>query len=98
MLPIQFHPDTKIEVKDSFDWYQLQSKGLGHEFLQELDEAFNSIQSLPSTWSKFGQSHRRYILGRFPFSVIYQIKGDAEIFVLAIMHNHRKPGYWNERK
>lgn len=49
MLPIFFHPDTKVEVKESFAWYQLQSKGLGQEFVQELEEAFNSIQSLPST-------------------------------------------------
>jgi plasmid stabilization system protein ParE len=97
MLPIFFHPDTKVEVIESFTWYQLQSKGLGHEFVQELDEAFNSIQSLPSTWPKFGQSHRRFILGRFPFSIIYKVRDNSEIYVVAVMHNHRKPGYWNER-
>jgi plasmid stabilization system protein ParE len=98
MYPIYFHPDTKLEIKESFDWYQLQSKGLGHDFIQELEEAFSSIQSLAFTWPKLGQTHRRFILGRFPFSVIYKIRENKQIFIVAIMHNHRKPNYWEERK
>ncbi|WP_395342471.1 type II toxin-antitoxin system RelE/ParE family toxin [Ningiella sp. W23] len=77
MLELLFHPDTTEEIKSSFDWYQEQVKGLGYEFVQELDDAFNSIQSLPQTWPKMGQYHRRFILSRFPYSVIYKtIKTD----------------------
>jgi plasmid stabilization system protein ParE len=97
MPELLFHPDTLEEIKSSFDWYQEQVKGLGHDFIQELDEAFSSIQSLPSTWPKMGQFHRRFILSRFPYSVIYKNVDADKIFVVAIMHNHRKPGYWNER-
>jgi len=97
MLPIYFHPDTKVEIKESFSWYQLQSRGLGYDFIQELEEAFDSIQSLAHTWPKFGQSHRRFILSRFPFSVVYKTRENSEVYVVAIMHNHRKPGYWNKR-
>ncbi len=65
MPELLFHPDTTEEIKSSFDWYQDQVKGLGYEFIQELDDAFNSIQSLPQTWPKMGQYHRRFILSRF---------------------------------
>ena len=97
MPELLFHPDTLEEIKSSFDWYQEQVKGLGHDFVQELDEAFNSIQSLPTTWPKMGQFHRRFILSRFPYSVIYKNVDADKIFVVAIMHNQRKPGYWNDR-
>nr|WP_136250460.1 type II toxin-antitoxin system RelE/ParE family toxin [Ningiella ruwaisensis] len=98
MHELLFHPDTTEEIKSSFDWYQEQVKGLGYEFIQELDEAFNSIHSLPLTWPKMGQYHRRFILSRFPYSVIYKNVEKKTIYVVAIMHNHRKPGYWNDRK
>lgn len=97
MPELLFHPDTTEEIKSSFDWYQEQVKGLGFEFVQELDDAFNSIQSLPQTWPKMGLYHRRFILSRFPYSVIYKNVDEKRIYIVAIMHNHRKPGYWNDR-
>lgn len=97
MPELLFHPETAEEIKSSFNWYQEQAKGLGHDFIQELDGAFNSIQSLPTTWPKFGKFHRRFVLSRFPYSVIYKNVALDKILVVAIMHNHRKPGYWSER-
>lgn len=40
------------------------------------------------------QTHRRFVLSRFPYSIIYEIIENREINVVAIMHNHRKQGYW----
>ena len=59
MLPVSFHPDVKKEIKDSFNWYQEQSLGLGHEFAHEIKESIDSIRSIPSAWSKMGQTHRK---------------------------------------
>jgi|OM-RGC.v1.030609590 hypothetical protein len=73
MLPVSFHPEVKREIKESFDWYQEQSLGLGHEFTQELKEAIVSISSLPSAWTKMGRTHRRFVLSRFPYSITYKI-------------------------
>ncbi|WP_258312645.1 hypothetical protein [Alteromonas sp. KUL17] len=41
MLTVSFHPEVKREIKESFDWYQEQSLGLGREFTQELKEAID---------------------------------------------------------
>ncbi|OZB41763.1 MAG: plasmid stabilization protein [Alishewanella sp. 34-51-39] len=98
MLPVLFHPDVRIEVKATFDWYQEQSLGLGHEFIRELEESIQSICLLPTAWAKMGPTHRRFVLSRFPYSIIYKIFESREIHVMAIMHNHRKPGYWSRRK
>jgi hypothetical protein len=46
---------------------------LGHEFTQELKEAIDSVSSLPSAWTKMGQTHRRFALSRLPYSIIYKI-------------------------
>ncbi|MBL4744607.1 MAG: hypothetical protein JKX87_08275 [Cycloclasticus sp.] len=50
----------------------------------------------PYTWPKFQIGLRRFLLSKFPFSVIYQTNQQV-IYVLAVMHNSRKPNYWNER-
>lgn len=68
MFSVIFHPDVAVEVKASFNWYQEQSLGLGHEFVHEIEESIASIQSLPAAWSKMGQTHRRFVLSRFPYS------------------------------
>lgn len=40
---------------------------------------------------------RRWLLTRFPYSLIYTIAGD-EIRVLAVAHYSRRPGYWRGRR
>ncbi len=96
MSNIIFHPDIFDEVKNSYDWYQNQASGLGDDFLLELEEAYQIIMELPNTWPKFQKDFRRFLLNKFPFSVIYKLNGGT-IFIVAIMHNSRKPGYWKER-
>ncbi len=96
MLDIVFHPDIEHEVKASYDWYQNQAMGLGDDFLVELEAAYQTIIELPDTWPKFQNGFRRFLLRKFPFSVIYQCNQNT-IYVVAVMHNSRKPGYWSER-
>jgi len=96
MLEIIFHPDIEQEVKFSYIWYQNQAEGLGEDFLTELETGYETIVELPNTWPKFKQNFRRFLLSKFPFSIIYQYNGKV-IFVVTVMHNSRKPDYWIER-
>jgi len=96
MLKIVFHPDVITEIHASYTWYQNQAEGLGDDYLSELESAYETIASLPETWPKFQKNFRRFLLSKFPFSVIYRISNQS-IFVVAVMHNSRKPGYWKKR-
>jgi len=96
MAEIIFHPDTVLEIKSSYEWYQNQAEGLGDDFIEELESAYEAIAEHPRTWPKFTKNCRRFLLSKFPFSVIYQVNNNST-FVLAIMHNSRKPGYWEGR-
>ena len=96
MPEVIFHPDVAIEIKASYEWYQSRAEGLGDDFLSELESAYQTIVELPDTWPKLNIHYRRFLLGKFPFSVIYR-ENDNAIFVLAVMHNSRKPGYWKNR-
>ena len=96
MLKLTFHPDVSNEIKVSYNWYQEKAEGLGEDFINELESAYRAIIEFPQTWPKFQKGFRRFLLSRFPFSVIYRINGN-EIYVVAVMHQSRKPNYWVNR-
>jgi len=96
LKPLSFHPEVAGDIKGSYDWYQEQAAGLGESFLNELETALDAINHFPQAWSPFRYGFKRYILARFPFSVIYK-EEEKEIFIIAVMHNSREPNYWLDR-
>jgi len=96
MPSLEFHPDIYQEVSEGYRWYESKSTGLGEDFLNELDSAFNLILELPDTWPVLSNSFRRYLLKRFPYGVIYKADKDL-IFIVAVMHLSREPYYWRKR-
>ena len=96
MPEIIFHSDVAMEIKASFDWYETQAQGLGDDFINELEAAYQSITERPDTWPKFKNNLHRFLRGKFPFSVIHY-PSVSRIFVVAVMRNSRKPGYWIKR-
>ena len=96
MLKIRFHPDVVSEIRSSYNWYQAQANGLGEDFLCELESTYKAILELPDTWPLFQKDFKRYLLAQFPFSVIYR-RNKNVIYVVAVMHNSRKPYYWDNR-
>lgn len=79
-----------VEIKDSYVWYQDQAKGLGDDFLHELEAAYQAIIEFPQTWPFLENGFRRFLLAKFPFSVIYR-EFEGAIYIVAVMHNSRKP-------
>ena len=96
MLDIFIYPEAEDEIKASVDWYEEQAGGLGVDFISELDRAINSIKTLPDVWPKYQIHYQKFLLSRFPFSVVFEVE-EHQIVVYAVMHNSRKPGYWNDR-
>jgi len=96
LKPLAFHPEVSSDIKDSYLWYQEQALGLGDSFISELEKAYEGIGYFPQTWSPFRYGFKRYILSKFPFSVIYK-EAEKNIFIIAVMHNSRNPNYWLER-
>lgn len=96
MARLLFHPDVSVEVKAAYDWYQQQAEGLGDDFVVELELVYQKVMDNPQRPKVFQKGFRRYSLFAFPFSVIYR-ESENYIYVVAVMHNRRKPGYWLSR-
>ncbi len=95
-MKFTFHPDARYELKKSVDFYEAQQTKLGLKFLEEIYSTLQLIIEYPTAFPVYSKNTRKCITNRFPFAVIYQIRKD-EIFIAAIMHLARKPGYWDER-
>ncbi len=95
-LPIEFHPEARLELIGALEWYSERSHEAAQEFYQEVGRAQEAIQKDPNAWAVYLQGTRRYLLKRFKYVVIYRVF-DNRIQFIALAHGNRKPGYWVNR-
>lgn len=95
-MQIKIHIEAYDEIEAAKRWYETQAEGLGENFEQELDRAMSCIREFPDTWPKYTAGTRRFFMHRFPFAVVY-LYDEKIIWVFAVMHLRRKPGYWRKR-
>src|SRR5687767_6218203 len=91
-----FHPEASEEMRESARFYESRSEGLGSDFLDAIEATTRRIVSLPTLVKPDRGDMRRRLVPGFPFTIIYQTNQDS-IFVAAVMHQRRKPGYWRKR-
>lgn len=42
-------------------------------------------------------AHRRFTLTRFPYTIVYRMR-ETDVYIVAIAHTSRRPGYWKNRR
>jgi toxin ParE1/3/4 len=85
-----------VELRHAALFYEDCRESLGREFLDAVESAFDQIRKHPTLWRLLKGRFRRYLVQQFPYAVIYVVEGRT-IYVAAIMHLKRKPGYWVSR-
>ena len=80
----------------TYDWYAARNPAAAHGFREDLRLAIDAVAANPRTWPRYGNRARRYVLLRYPFSLVYVLRGD-DIEVVAVAHGRRRPGYWRSR-
>jgi hypothetical protein len=61
-----------------------------------VSDVIREIVQTPQRWPKYLYGTRRFVLHRFPFSIIYLDDSDI-LSIVAVAHNKRKPGFWKQR-
>jgi toxin ParE1/3/4 len=99
LKPARLHSAAERELEDAEEWYERERPGLGSEFVAEVEaallrvcttpKAFVCVADLPPQLSEIRRAH----LHRFPYHLVYFVHDDA-VRILAVAHNHRRPGYW----
>jgi ParE toxin of type II toxin-antitoxin system, parDE len=91
------HSRALAELHDAAEYYEDRRANLGEVFLSEVDKSVGQIQAWPNAWPAVSPRARRIRTHRFPYGIVYQVLSD-EIFILAVMHLHRRPDYWRDRE
>ncbi len=91
-----FHPEALAEFEAAADFYSERQSGLELRFIDAVQSAIRRASDSPERWRVFEGEIRRVLVHVFPYAVLYSIEPDC-IYIIAVMHCSRKPGYWKTR-
>lgn len=96
MTDVVFHPSAQQELVDAASFYEARAAGLGSDFIREVEHMLARIAANPDAGSPLAGGIRRRLIRRFPFAILYEARAE-KLSVIALMHLHRRPGYWTGR-
>jgi plasmid stabilization system protein ParE len=92
----EFHPEAEWEFIEEAARYESEVPGLGHRFGREIERVVELLLENPKIGAPVDDNLRHFVLRRFPHSIIYAVVADA-LFIVAVAHGSREPGYWRSR-
>lgn len=95
-MKLEFHPDAEEEFLEAVSYYEAQVPGLGERFDAELRTASALLLEYPQIGPLIDAELRKLVLHRFPYYLIYSISSEV-VYIVAVAHERRKPGYWEAR-
>jgi hypothetical protein len=96
-MEVRFHRLAAQEYRDARIRYEHRRAGLGSDFTAAVDRAVNRIATEPGRWPVFRERYHSVRVRRFPYRLYYHVLGLGFILILAVAHDHRRPGYWLRR-
>jgi plasmid stabilization system protein ParE len=96
-MNLEFHPEAAAEFEAAADFYHSRQPGLERRFLDSVERCTTKIKAAPQRFRKFDGEIRRALVSVFPYAILFSVSPDR-IFVLAVMHCSREPGYWRNRQ
>jgi plasmid stabilization system protein ParE len=85
------------DLEDAGLFYEAREIGLGERFLDDVDRLLLQIQENPARFPAVGRGVRRGLVKSFPYAIYFLID-DGSIVVVGILHQHRIPSTWLERR
>ena len=96
-MELRFDTAARQELDAAHQWYEAQQPGLGFRYVREVENCSRLILRFPLAAPEITYGIRRVMVPRFPYGLLYRVHGET-VYVLAVMHLHRRPGYWQGRE
>ena len=96
MTRVIFHPEAEAEFLSAARFYEAHTPGLGFDYIVEVRRAARTLAKNPELGHRFSRRLRRFLVRRFPYGLLYRVESD-QIFIVAVAHLRRRPGYWRGR-
>lgn len=90
----------QLDAQDDLDQaaltYQAEDEYLALRFLSAVEASVELLRTYPESAPKLFDETRSLPIPKFPYSVLYVLT-ESRIVVIAIAHQHRRPGFWRGR-
>jgi len=96
VVELLFHPEADAEYSAGVRWYDDRSPHAAFRFETEVDHVLELICADPAMFPLYDEVHRFALVRRFPYSVVYRFLS-GQLYVIAVAHSSRRPGYWQDR-
>lgn len=87
---IRLMPLAALEIIEAYDWYEEQRENLGADFLNELDNFYESLYTNSLTYSFYDEPVRNGKINRFPYNVVYEII-EGTIVIYSVFMSKQDP-------
>ena len=94
---LKFSSRALGEIGKAQEWYELQSSGLGEEFIAAMELQLKRLEQAPLLYAEVILGVRRALLPRFPYGLFYAVRSNL-IHVLAVLHDARNPRQWPQTR
>lgn len=91
-MKIIFSTVAEKEIRESFQWYEIQTAGLGRKFIEVVDKTISFILFNPKGFPKKHAQYRKVAITKFPYLIICEFDEIHEtIFIFHVFHTKRNP-------
>jgi mRNA-degrading endonuclease RelE of RelBE toxin-antitoxin system len=95
---VRFHRLATREAYAASSWYRERSANASSKFRRAVNAATTQIIENRATHSLEDSDFRYVRVKNFPYRLIYRIEDARNVFIVAVAHDRRRPGYWARRK
>jgi toxin ParE1/3/4 len=96
VLGYDYHPAAEAEYQAAIDYYDGIDRELGVKFVSQVEAAIRRAREFPELYGQVAEGLRHVTTRRFPYVIVYEVL-ENRIFIWAIAHGSRRPGYWKWR-
>lgn len=89
-------PEAEYDLAEAFECYEKRRKGLGYDFLLQIEASLRFIEKNPLAFPKKYEKTRQHLIRRFPYKIIYRVE-DSKIVVLGVVYGGRDPRWIKKR-
>jgi plasmid stabilization system protein ParE len=95
---VVIEPAAADELREARRWYaRWAGVPVAARFLAEFQRLRTILSREPLRGPELEPGIRRVLFrDRFPYSIIYVVR-EPRLVIVAVMHQHREPGYWRDR-
>lgn len=97
MKPLHISSEAWSDLDEALQWYAKRGSHLPRQLITDVEQTIEKISQRPEHGMRYPRRNERFWrTQRFPYLIIYEVR-TSELFIIAIAHERRKPGFWRGR-